>query len=75
MSTALAILRRAGGPRAETAFALHGIVFQVGIMAGSAIGSLSHGAGQLAQIPWVTATAGLLVLAMLARAGRAFRAA
>jgi predicted MFS family arabinose efflux permease len=75
VSTGLAVLRRVPGPSSETAFALHGIVFQVGIMAGSAIGSLSHGAGQLAQIPWVTAAGGLLVLAMLARAGRAFRAA
>jgi predicted MFS family arabinose efflux permease len=73
VSSALAVLRRAPGPRSETAFAVHGIVFQVGIMAGSAIGSLSHSTGQLAQIPWVTAVAGLLVLGILALAGHAFR--
>ncbi len=73
VSCALAVLRRAPGPRSETAFAVHGIVFQVGIMAGSAIGSLSHSTGHLAQMPWVTAVAGLLVLGILALAGHAFR--
>jgi predicted MFS family arabinose efflux permease len=74
VSTGLAVLRRVPETRSETAFAVHGIVFQVGIMAGSAIGSLSHRGGHLAQIPWVTAAGGLLVVAALVVAGRAFRA-
>ncbi|GAA2722436.1 MFS transporter [Cellulomonas aerilata] len=73
VSTGLAVLRRVPGTRSETAFAVHGIVFQAGIVAGSALGSLGHRTGHLAQIPWVTATAGLLVLALLLGAGRAFR--
>jgi predicted MFS family arabinose efflux permease len=73
VSTGLAVLRRVPGPRSETAFAFHGIVFQLGIMAGSALGSLGHHSGRLEQIPWITVAGGLLVLAMVTLAGRAFR--
>jgi predicted MFS family arabinose efflux permease len=73
VSTALAVLRRARGPQAETANALHGIVFQVGIVAGSALGSLCYAAGQLSAVPLAAAAGGLAALVLLARVGRAFR--
>ena len=73
VSTALAVLRRARGPQAETANALHGIVFQVGIVAGSALGSLCYAAGLLSAVPLVAAAGGLTTLVLLACVGRAFR--
>ena len=71
--TALAIVRRAPAAQSETAFALHGIAFQAGILAGSAIGATSLATGRLSELPLVTAGAGLLVLGLLLRAGGAFR--
>ncbi len=73
VSTSLAVLRRARGPQAETANALHGIVFQVGIVAGSALGSLCHAGGLLSAVPLVAAAGGLVAVALLGYAGRAFR--
>ncbi len=73
VSTALAVLRRARGPQAETANALHGIVFQVGIVAGSALGSLCYAAGLLSAVPLAAVAGGLTVLTLLAGVGRAFR--
>ena len=73
VSTALAVLRRARGPQAETANALHGIVFQVGIVAGSALGSLCYAAGLLSAVPLTAAAGGLTALVLLAGIGRAFR--
>jgi predicted MFS family arabinose efflux permease len=73
VSTALAVLRRVRGPQAETANALHGIVFQVGIVAGSALGSLCYAAGLLSAAPLAAAAVGLTALVLLAFAGRCFR--
>lgn len=73
VSTALAVLRRANGPQAETATALHGITFQIGIVAGSALGSLALAAGLLAGVPLAAAAGGLAALVLLAVTGRAFR--
>jgi predicted MFS family arabinose efflux permease len=73
VSTGLAVLRRAPGPRSETAFALHGIVFQAGIMGGSGLGALSYTAGLLPVMPLVAAAAGLVVVVLLLRGGAAFR--
>ncbi len=73
VATSLAVLRRARGPQAETANALHGIVFQVGIVAGSALGSLCHAAGLVSAVPLVAAAGGLVAVALLGYAGRAFR--
>jgi predicted MFS family arabinose efflux permease len=73
VSTALAVLRRANGPQAETATALHGITFQIGIVAGSALGSLALAAGLLAAVPLAAAAGGLAALVLLAFTGRAFR--
>ncbi|QGN48675.1 MFS transporter [Micromonospora sp. WMMD558] len=72
--TALAVLRRVDGGRAETASALHSILFQVGILAGSALGSLCARFGAVDVIPLVTAGTGLVVLAVASLAGSAFRA-
>jgi len=72
-SAGLAVLRRSSGPRAETANALQGIVFQVGILTGSALGALLYSTRHLAQIPLVTATGALAVSAFAWFAGRAFR--
>lgn len=74
VSTALAVLRRAQGARAETAFALHGIVFQVGIVSGSALGSALYATGALDVVPFVAAFGGAVVLALALWGGRAFRA-
>ncbi|WP_240675055.1 MFS transporter [Cellulomonas endophytica] len=73
VSTALAVLRRAGAAQAETAFAVHGIVFQVGIVSGSALGAALHGADLLGTVPLVAAGGGAVVLALAVRGGRAFR--
>ncbi|GAB2869873.1 MFS transporter [Nocardioides pacificus] len=73
VSTGLAVMRRTHGPRAETAFAVHGIAFQVGIVAGSASGSLMYEHGALHLVPLVGAGAGALVLALALWGGRAFR--
>ncbi|MBO4206216.1 MFS transporter [Micromonospora echinofusca] len=70
VSTTLAVLRRAAGPRAETANALYGIVFQVGIVAGSALGAGWHSAGRTAALPLVAATVGAVGLILLARPRR-----
>jgi predicted MFS family arabinose efflux permease len=73
VSSTLAALRRARGPRAETATALHGITFQIGIVTGAAIGSLGYAAGFLSAVPLAAAAGGLTVVTLLAFAGRAFR--
>ena len=72
-SVALAVLRRSNGPTTETANAIGGIVFQVGIVAGSALGALIFSTGHLAQIPLITAAGAVGVCAFLLSAGRAFR--
>lgn len=69
---ALAVLRRAPGPRAETANAFTGIVFQIGIVTGSALGAVANDAGLLATVPLFTAAAGVLVLAITLLRGHAF---
>jgi len=74
VSTALAVMRRTQGPRAETAFAVHGIVFQVGIVTGSALGSLLYEQGRLEVVPLLAAGGGAVVLAVALYGGRAFRA-
>ena len=74
VSTALAVMRRAQGPRAETAFAVHGIVFQVGIVTGSALGSLMYDRGGLAVVPLLAGAGGAVVVAVALWGGRAFRA-
>jgi predicted MFS family arabinose efflux permease len=73
VSTALAALRRAPGAHAETANAVYGIVFQIGILAGSALGATGVAAGLLAGVPLVAATCGLVMLALALHGGRAFR--
>ena len=74
VSTGLAVMRRTHGPRAETAFAVHGIAFQVGIVTGSALGSLIHDQGRLAAVPLLAAGGGVLALVLTVAGGRAFRA-
>ncbi|GAA2707958.1 MFS transporter [Micromonospora olivasterospora] len=74
VSMALAVLRRAPGPRAETATAVHGIVFQVGIVAGSALGAAWYEAGALAGVPVFAGPAGLVGLALAGWRGRSFAA-
>ncbi|WP_051800060.1 MFS transporter [Catenuloplanes japonicus] len=69
---ALAVLRRAPGPRAETANAITGIVFQVGIVTGSALGAAASSAGLLATVPLLTAAGGVLVLTIAMLRGSAF---
>ena len=73
VSTALAVMRRTHGARAETAFAVHGIVFQVGIVTGSALGSLLYDQGRLQVVPLLAAGGGAAVLALAWWGGRAFR--
>jgi predicted MFS family arabinose efflux permease len=73
VSTGLAVMRRARGPRAETANALYGIVFQLGIVAGSALGSFCYAADRLSAVPLVAAAGGLMTLTLLLFLGRAFR--
>ncbi len=73
VSTGLAIVRRAPVAQSETAFALHGIVFQVGITAGSALGAAAYAAGRLPDLPLGAAAAGVAVLLALILAGGAFR--
>ena len=75
VSTGLAVLRRSAGPRAETANALHGIVFQLGIVGGSALGAVAYDQGRLGELPLVTAAGGALALALTAgaRGTRAYR--
>ena len=75
VSSSLAVLRRAWGPRAETANAVYGIMFQVGILGGSALGSLLLTAGLLSTVPLISAAGGLVALALAALGGRAFRPA
>ena len=74
VSTALAVMRRTQGPRAETGFAVHGIVFQVGIVSGSALGSLMYDQGGLAVVPLLAAAGGAIVVGIALWGGRAFRA-
>ncbi|MFG1955545.1 MFS transporter [Micromonospora sp. NPDC048830] len=74
VSFALAVLRRAPGPRAETANAAHGIVFQVGIVTGSALGTAWYEAGALPALPLFAAAAGLAGLALAVWRGRSFAA-
>ncbi|MEH1013991.1 MFS transporter [Micromonospora sp. CPCC 206060] len=74
VSTTLAVLRRAAGPRAETANALYGIIFQVGIVAGSALGAVWHSAGRTSALPLLAAAVGTVGLILLARPGRPFAA-
>ncbi|MFI5844306.1 MFS transporter [Catenuloplanes sp. NPDC051500] len=69
---ALAVLRRALGPRAETANAITGIVFQIGIVTGSALGAAANSAGLLAAVPLLTAVGGVLVLVVVSLRGTAF---
>lgn len=73
VSASLAVLRRARGPAVETATALYGIAFQVGIVAGSALGAACFATGMLAVVPLAAAVGGLAALVLLAYAGRAFR--
>ncbi|MFI7577885.1 hypothetical protein [Micromonospora sp. NPDC049497] len=70
--TALAVLRRVDDAHAETGNALHSITFQVGILGGSAVGSLCYRLGQLDLIPVVTAVSGAVALLIALAVGRAF---
>jgi predicted MFS family arabinose efflux permease len=73
VSTGLAVMRRARGPRAETANALYGIVFQLGIVGGSALGSFCYAADRLSAVPLVAAAGGFLTRLLMLTLGRAFR--
>ena len=75
VATSLAVLRRAPGRAAEPANAVYGIVFQIGIVSGSALGSWCYAAGSVTAIPLVAMAAGAVALALVAAWGRAFRAA
>ncbi|MGN9810062.1 MFS transporter [Micromonospora sp. BQ11] len=70
--TALAVLRRVDDAHAETGNALHSITFQVGILGGSALGSLCYRLGHLDLIPVVTAASGAVALLATLAVGRAF---
>lgn len=69
------VSRRAPGRAAEPANALYGIVFQIGIVSGSALGSWCYAAGSVTAIPLVAMSAGAVALALVTTWGRAFRAA
>ena len=71
--TSLIALRHAAGPHTETVNAVSGIAFQVGVVAGSAVGSLAVAAGHLGRLPLVAAGGGLLVSAAVLLGRRAFR--
>jgi predicted MFS family arabinose efflux permease len=58
----LCLLRRVPPAAAETTGALHNIVFQGGIVSGSALASLLAGSGGIAVLPLVAAGAGLVVV-------------
>ncbi len=73
VSTGLAVLRCADGPSMETANALYNIVFQSGIVGGSALGSAIFSTGHLGTLPLVAGTGvGLTALLLLSPAGRVF---
>ena len=71
--TSLVALRHAAGPHTETVNAVSGIAFQVGVVAGSAVGSLAVAAGHLNSLPLVAAGGGLLVSAAVLLGGHAFQ--
>lgn len=71
--TSLVALRHAAGPHIETVNAVSGIAFQIGVVAGSALGSLAVAAGHLNSLPLVAAGGGVLVLAAVLLGGHAFR--
>ncbi|MEU0559305.1 MFS transporter [Dactylosporangium sp. NPDC006015] len=75
VATSLAVLRRAPGRAAEPANAVYGIVFQIGIVSGSAVGSWCYAAGSVTAIPLVAMAAGAVAVALVATSGQAFRAA
>jgi predicted MFS family arabinose efflux permease len=71
--TSLVALRHAAGPDTETVNAVSGIAFQVGVVAGSAVGSLAVATGHLNSLPLVAAGGGLLVSAAVLLGGHAFQ--
>jgi predicted MFS family arabinose efflux permease len=73
LSAWLGVLRRVPPAGAETAGALFNIVFQLGIVAGSALGSVFARTGAIGVLPLVTAAAGLAVLGLTGVAGGAYR--
>jgi predicted MFS family arabinose efflux permease len=73
LSTWLGILRRVPPAGAETAGALYNIIFQLGIVAGSAVGSGFAQAEAIGALPLVAATGGLIVLGFAVFARAAYR--
>ncbi|MEV6928120.1 MFS transporter [Dactylosporangium sp. NPDC051485] len=70
--TSLIALRHATGAHTETVNAVSGIAFQLGVVAGSAAGSLAVAADHLTSLPLVAASGGFLVLAAVLLGGHAF---
>lgn len=72
-ATFMGSLRRGRGRAAETVTALHSITFQIGIVAGSGIGSLVVASGHVPWLPIGSAVAAGLGLVVAGAGGRAFR--
>ena len=73
LSTWLGVLRRVPPAGAETAGALYNIVFQLGIVIGSGLGSLFAHAGAIGALPLVASTGALVVFGLTVFARRAYR--
>ena len=71
--TSLIALRHATGSHTETVNAVSGIAFQVGVVAGSALGSLAVAAGHLNSLPLVAASGGVIVAVAVLLGGHAFQ--
>ncbi|MGI5185414.1 MFS transporter [Dactylosporangium sp. CA-152071] len=73
--TSLVALRHTTGPHTDTVNAVSGIAFQLGVVAGSAVGSLIVAAGHLTSLPLVAAVGGVLVSAAVLLCRQAFQPA
>ena len=71
--TSLVALRHATGSHTETVNAVSGIAFQVGVVAGSALGSLAVAAGHLNSLPLVAASGGVIVTVAVLLGSHAFQ--